>query len=409
MFQRVVVTGLGTVNPLSENVEDFWENLILNKNGINKISHFDTSQFKTKIAAEVNLDLSTYFNKKELNKIDRFTSFALIASDQAIQDANINNSLDKNRIGVILGSGIGGINTLEKQHLRLLKSPKRVSPYFVPSMISDIAPGHISIKYGFKGTNFSVVSACASSNHAIGMAFKSIKYNESDIIVTGGSEAGITPLSIAGFMNMKALSTESDINNASIPFDLNRNGFVMGEGSGILILESLESALKRDAKIYAEITGYGSTADAYHLTSPAPNGEGAKEAMSKAINEGNIKPNDIDYINAHGTSTYYNDLHETQAIKSLFKKHAYNLSISSTKSNIGHLLGASGAVEAIATIKSINNSFIAPTINYKAKDPQCDLDYTPNKGTKKNIQHAISNNFGFGGHNASILISKFVK
>lgn len=409
MFQRVVVTGLGTVNPLSDNVEDFWENLILNKNGINKISHFDTSQFKTKIAAEVNLDLSTYFNKKELNKIDRFTSFALIASDQAIQDANINNSLDKNRIGVILGSGIGGINTLEKQHLRLLKSPKRVSPYFVPSMISDIAPGHISIKYGFKGTNFSVVSACASSNHAIGMAFKSIKYNESDIIVTGGSEAGITPLSIAGFMNMKALSTESDINNASIPFDLNRNGFVMGEGSGILILESLESALKRDAKIYAEITGYGSTADAYHLTSPAPNGEGAKEAMSKAINEGNIKPNDIDYINAHGTSTYYNDLHETQAIKSLFKKHAYNLSISSTKSNIGHLLGASGAVEAIATIKSINNSFIAPTINYKAKDPQCDLDYTPNKGTKKNIQHAISNNFGFGGHNASILISKFVK
>ena len=409
MLQRVVVTGLGTVNPLSENVEDFWENLILNKNGINKISHFDTSQFKTKIAAEVNLDLSSYFNKKELNKIDRFTSFALIASDQAIQDANINNSLDKNRIGVILGSGIGGINTLEKQHLRLLKSPKRVSPYFVPSMISDIAPGHISIKYGFKGTNFSVVSACASSNHAIGMAFKSIKYNESDIIVTGGSEAGITPLSIAGFMNMKALSTESDINNASIPFDLNRNGFVMGEGSGILILESLESALKRDAKIYAEITGYGSTADAYHLTSPAPNGEGAKEAMSKAINEGNIKPNDIDYINAHGTSTYYNDLHETQAIKSLFKKHAYNLSISSTKSNIGHLLGASGAVEAIATIKSINNSFIAPTINYKAKDPQCDLDYTPNKGTKKNIQHAISNNFGFGGHNASILISKFVK
>ena len=409
MFQRVVVTGLGTVNPLSDNVEDFWENLILNKNGINKISHFDTSQFKTKIAAEVNLDLSTYFNKKELNKIDRFTSFALIASDQAIQDANINNSLDKNRIGVILGSGIGGINTLEKQHLRLLKSPKRVSPYFVPSMISDIAPGHISIKYGFKGTNFSVVSACASSNHAIGMAFKSIKYNESDIIITGGSEAGITPLSIAGFMNMKALSTESDINNASIPFDLNRNGFVMGEGSGILILESLESALKRDAKIYAEITGYGSTADAYHLTSPAPNGEGAKEAMSKAINEGNIKPNDIDYINAHGTSTYYNDLHETQAIKSLFKKHAYNLSISSTKSNIGHLLGASGAVEAIATIKSINNSFIAPTINYKAKDPQCDLDYTPNKGTKKNIHHAISNNFGFGGHNASILISKFVK
>ena len=407
MSERVVVTGLGTINPLSDNVKDFWESLISLKNGIKEISHFDTSDFKTKLAAEIRVDLNNYFNKKELNKIDRFTSFALIASEQAINDAKINNKLDKNRIGVILGSGIGGINTLEKQHSRLLKSPKRVSPYFVPSMISDIAPGHISIKHGFKGPNFSVVSACASSNHAIGMAFKSIKYNESDIIITGGSEAGITPLSIAGFMNMKALSTETDINNASIPFDLNRNGFVMGEGAGILVLESLTSALKRNAKIYAEISGYGSTADAFHLTSPAPNGTGAKEAMKIAINDAKVDIKDIDYINAHGTSTYYNDLHETQAIKSLFKDHAYNLSISSTKSYIGHLLGATGAVEAIATIQSINNSYVTATINYKTKDPGCDLDYTPNKGIKKTINHAISNNFGFGGHNASIVISKF--
>jgi 3-oxoacyl-[acyl-carrier-protein] synthase II len=407
MSERVVVTGLGTINPISDNVADFWKNLVSLKNGINKISHFDTSDFKTKLAAEVNVDLNTYFNKKELNKIDRFTLFALIASDQAISDAKINNKLDKNRIGVILGSGIGGINTLENQHSRLLQSPKRVSPYFVPSMISDIAPGHISIKHGFKGPNFSVVSACASSNHAIGMAFKAIKYNESDIIITGGSEAGISPLSIAGFMNMKALSTESNINNASIPFDLNRKGFVMGEGSGILVLESLKSALKRNVKIYAEITGYGSTADAFHLTSPAPNGAGAKEAMKIAINDANIEPNDIDYINAHGTSTYYNDLYETLAIKSLFKDHAYNLSISSTKSYTGHLLGATGGVEAIATIKSINNSYVTATINYKTKDPQCDLDYTPNIGIKKTINHAISNNFGFGGHNASIVISKF--
>ena len=407
MPERVVVTGLGTINPLSDNVKDFWESLISLKNGIKEISHFDTSNFKTKLAAEIRVDLNNYFNKKELNKIDRFTSFALIASEQAINDAKINNKLDKNRIGVILGSGIGGINTLEKQHSRLLKSPKRVSPYFVPSMISDIAPGHISIKHGFKGPNFSVVSACASSNHAIGMAFKSIKYNESDIIITGGSEAGITPLSIAGFMNMKALSTETDINNASIPFDLNRNGFVMGEGAGILVLESLTSALKRNAKIYAEISGYGSTADAFHLTSPAPNGTGAKEAMKIAINDAKVDIKDIDYINAHGTSTYYNDLHETQAIKSLFKDYAYNLSISSTKSYIGHLLGATGAVEAIATIQSINNSYVTATINYKTKDPGCDLDYTPNKGIKKTINHAISNNFGFGGHNASIVISKF--
>ena len=407
MTERVVVTGLGTINPISDNVSDFWDNLVSLKNGINKITHFDTSNFKTKLAAEVSVDLNNYFNKKELNKIDRFTCFALIASDQAINDAKINNKLDTNRIGVILGSGIGGINTLEQQHSRLLKNPKRVSPYFVPSMISDIAPGHISIKNGFKGPNFSVVSACASSNHAIGMAFKSIKYNEADIIITGGSEAGITPLSIAGFMNMKALSTETDINNASIPFDLNRNGFVMGEGAGILVLESLKSALKRNAKIYAEITGYGATADAFHLTSPAPNGTGAKEAMKIAINDAKINLNDIDYINAHGTSTFYNDLHETQAIKSLFKDHAYNLSISSTKSYVGHLLGATGGVEAIATIKSINNSYVTATINYKTKDPNCDLDYTPNNGFEKNINHAISNNFGFGGHNASIVISKF--
>ena len=400
MTERVVVTGLGTINPISDNVSDFWDNLVSLKNGINKISHFDTSNFKTKLAAEVRVDLNNYFNKKELNKIDRFTCFALIASDQAINDAKINDKLDKNRIGVILGSGIGGINTLEQQHSRLLKNPKRVSPYFVPSMISDIAPGHISIKNGFKGPNFSVVSACASSNHAIGMAFKAIKYNESDIIITGGSEAGITPLSIAGFMNMKALSTETDINNASIPFDLNRNGFVMGEGAGILVLESLKSALKRNAKIYAEITGYGSTADAFHLTSPAPNGIGAKEAMKIAIDDAKINLNDIDYINAHATSTPLGDLAECNAVKSIFDSPP---PISSTKSMTGHTLGAAGAVESIFSILSIVNNISPPTINLNNPDEGCDLDFIPKEARDMKIDVSLNNSFGFGGTNSTLI------
>ena len=412
--RRVVVTGIGALTPLGNNLQDYWQSLKSGVSGADNITHFDASNFKTQFACELKeFNITDFIDRKEARKMDKFSQYALVVADEAIKSSELDvNSINSDRAGVIWGSGIGGMETFFKESSGFATGSglPRFSPFFIPKLISDIPAGHISIKYKFRGPNFTTVSACASSTNAIIDAFNYIKLNKADIFIAGGSEACIFEPGIGGFNAMMALSTRNeDPKTASRPFDKDRDGFVMGEGSGILILESLESALKRDAKIYAEITGYGSTADAYHLTSPAPNGSGAKEAMSKALNEGNINPNDIDYINAHGTSTYYNDLHETQAIKSLFKKHAYNLSISSTKSNIGHLLGASGAVEAIATIKSINNSFITPTINYNTKDPQCDLDYTPNKGTKKNIQHAISNNFGFGGHNASILISKFVK
>ena len=408
-MNRVVVTGIGCVTPIGNNIEDFWLGLKDGKNGVNSISLFDTTNFDVKIAAEVkNIDLNSHFNSKELNKIDRFTAFALIAAEEAIKNSNINTTkINLNRAGVIVGSGIGGINTLEKQHKRLLQSPKKVSPYFIPSMITDIASGHISIKYGFRGPNYSVVSACATASHAIGDAYKMIKYNDADIIVAGGSEAGISPLSIAGFSNMKALSKNPDINKACRPFDSNRDGFVMGEGSGILILESLTSALKRNANILAEIVGYGATADAYHLTSPIPGGNGAKSAMSIALNEAKIETTNIDYINTHGTSTQFNDKNETIAIKSLFNDYAYKISLSSSKSMTGHLLGAAGAIESIASILTINNSIITPTINYKNKDKDCDLNYTPNYSIKKDVQYVLSNTFGFGGHNASILFKKY--
>ena len=405
-MERVVITGLGTVNPLGNNIKSFWKNIKNGKNGIKKISLFDTNEFKVKIAGEVIIDLKEYFSTKDLNKIDRFSCFAIIAADQAIKDSNID-KLKSDRIGVIFGSGIGGIISLEEQHKRLLNNPKKVSPYFIPKMISDIVPGHISIKYGFTGPNYSVVSACASSNHAIGNAYNIIKYGDADIIVTGGSEAGISPLSISGFMNMKALTTNQNSSNASKPFDLNRDGFVMGEGSGVIIIESLSSAIKRNAKIYAEIKGYAATADAYHLTTPHIDGNGATNAMKIAIKNSNLKIKDIDYINAHGTSTKYNDAVETLAIKKLFKAHSYNINISSTKSMIGHLLGAAGSVESIATILSLYNSFITPTINLETPDPKCDLNYTT-KGITKNIKNALSNNFGFGGHNASIVFSKYI-
>ena len=407
-MNRVVITGLGSVTPIGNNTDTFWQSLQKGTNGINNISIFDTTDFDVKIAAEVNIDLKNYFNSKELNKIDRFTAFALIAAEEALNQSDlIKSKVNLNRIGVIVGSGIGGIHALEKQHNRLLKNPKRVSPYFIPSMITDIAPGHISIKYGFKGPNYSVVSACATASHAIGDAYKMIKYGDADAIVAGGSEAGISPLSIAGFSNMKALSKNPNIDKACRPFDLKRDGFVMGEGSGILVLESLNSAKKRDANILSEIVGYGATADAYHLTTPSPNGKGAKIAMEQAINEAQINKNEIDYINTHGTSTPYNDKNETIAIKDLFKEHAYKLSLSSSKSMTGHLLGASGGIESIASILSIKNSVITPTINYKNKDKECDLDYTFNYSKNKNVNYALSNSFGFGGHNASLLFKKY--
>ena len=408
MNRRVVVTGMGVVSSLGCDIDSFFNNIKNGKSGISPITSFDTSNHSVKIAGEVKINLDDYFTKKELNRMDRFTAFALIAAKEAISKSDLINKNDLNEnVGVIIGSGIGGINTMEQQHLRLQKSPKRVSPFFVPSMILDIVSGHISIEYGFKGPNFAVVSACASSNHAIGESFNRIKYGLNDIIVTGGTEGGITPLSVAGFSNMKALSKNEDYTIASRPFDNNRDGFVIAEGAGILVLEELEHALARNAKIVGEIVGYGASADAYHLTSPDENGYGAIKSMKESIKQAEIYPEDIDYINAHGTSTKYNDRIETSAIKSLFKEHAYKLHISSSKSMLGHLLGAAGALESIISILSIKNSIIPPTINYKTPDPECDLNYTPNESINQDIKYALSNTFGFGGHNSSLVFKHF--
>ena len=407
MKNRVVVTGVGIVSPIGNGFKEFTNSLKSGINGVKKITLFDTSNHNVHIAAESLINLENHLEKKELNKLDRFTAFSLIASDQAIKQSNFINSVNLDNVGVIVGSGIGGINTFEKQHKRLMQHPRKVSPYFIPSMISDIAAGQISIKYGLKGINYGIVSACATGSHAIGDAYRQIKYGDADIIVSGGSEASISPMSIAGFSNMKALTKNPDINNACRPFDLERDGFVMGEGSGILILESEISALKRNADILCEIIGYGATADAFHITSPIPDGLGASRAMKIALNENNTKTNQIDYINAHGTSTPFNDKNETKAIKNTFKKDAYNINISSTKSLTGHLLGAAGSVEAIACISSINNSFIPPTINYKNRDQDCDLNYTPNESINKSVNYAMSNTFGFGGHNASLIFKKY--
>ena len=404
MSKRVVITGMGVVSPIGNNLEDFWFNLKNGYNGINQITLFDAEKFDVKIAGESSIDLNDYFDRKELNKLDRFSSFALIAADQAIyQSKLLESDFSKDRVGVIVGSGIGGIGTFEKQHKKLLKNPRFVSPFFIPAMISDIAAGQISIKHGFKGLNYSVASACATSNHAFGDAFKMIQSNLADVIISGGAEAAITEMSIAGFSNMKALTKNSDKNSASRPFDKNRDGFVMGEGSGILVLESYEHALNRKANILGEIVGYGATADAFHITSPDHDANGGRKAMLNAISDANLNLDDIRYINAHGTSTPLNDKIETKAIKSIFKDQSNDLFINSTKSMTGHLLGASGAIEAISTILSINNNYIPPTINYRNPDLECDLNYVPNKGISKNINYGLSNSFGFGGHNSVII------
>ncbi|MAP67171.1 MAG: beta-ketoacyl-[acyl-carrier-protein] synthase II [Candidatus Marinimicrobia bacterium] len=409
LSRRVVITGVGVVSPIGNNVSDFNNSLKNGVNGINDITLFDKEKSSIKIAAEVkNLDFNSFIDKKELNKMDRFTQFAVIASDQAIESSNLNSykSLDKERVGVIIGSGIGGISTLTEQHIRLQKSPKRVSPFFIPSLISDIAAGHVSIKYGFKGPNYGLVSACATGTHAIGDAYRMIQYGDSDVIITGGTEASVHPLAVAGFANMRALSKNPNYNDACRPFDLNRDGFVLGEGSGVIVLEEYEHALKRNANILCEIVGYAATGDAFHLTSPAPNGEGAARSMQLALNDAKISCNSIDYINAHGTSTPYNDKFETAAIRSTFKNYADTISISSTKSMTGHLLGAAGAVEAISCILSIKNGYVPPTINYHTPDPDCNLNYTPNKLVYKDIDYAMSNTFGFGGHNSTIIFKK---
>lgn len=411
MKRRVVVTGMGAITPIGLDVDSYWSNLKKGVSGLGYITKFDISEYDAKIAGEVkDFNSEMYLEKKEARRMDYFCQYAVAAADQAVEDSGIDfKSIDTTRAGVIIGSGVGGMVTVQNEYLKLLeKGPKRVSPFFVPTMILNMASGHVSIRHGLKGPNTAVVTACATSTNAIGDAFNMIKRNDADIMIAGGTEAAICELSIAGFASMKALSTHNeDPRAASRPFDLERDGFVMGEGAGILILEELEHALKRGAKIYAEIIGYGMSADAYHITAPAPDGEGAVRAMENALADAGITYDQIDYINAHGTSTPMNDRLETLAVKTVFKDRAYNIPISSTKSMTGHLLGAAGAVEAIAVIKTIKDSFIHPTINYKTPDPDCDLDYVPNKGREQKVEKAISNSFGFGGHNASIIISSY--
>ncbi len=411
MSRRIVVTGLGVVSPVGKDVTAFWDSLCAGKSGISLIESFDATNFPSKIAGEIKgIDFSGIVEAKEANRTDRYILFALLAAEQAIKDSGLDlNNEDLTRIGTIIGSGIGGLKTLETEHAKLLsRGPGRVSPFLVPMMITDMAAGRVSIKYGFKGPNFSVVSACASASHSLGEAFLGIKAGMMDVAIAGGSESGITPLSFAGFCSMKALSSRNDIpEKASSPFDKKRDGFVMGEGSGLVVLESLEHALARKAQIYGEFLGYGATGDAYHITAPAPEGEGAQRSMVMALASAGLKASDIDYINAHGTSTELNDKLETYAIHKVFGDHASKLNISSTKSMTGHLLGASGGIEFIATVLSLCNNMVHPTINYEDPDPDCDLNYTPNTAVAKTIRYAMKNSFGFGGHNASLVIGKY--
>ncbi|MCD7808279.1 MAG: beta-ketoacyl-ACP synthase II [Erysipelotrichaceae bacterium] len=409
-MRRVVITGMGTVNPIGNNVEETWNSIENQVCGIDAITHFDTTDYKAKLAGEVkNLNVEDYFTKRETKFNDRFTVFARIAAKQAIADSKLDlEAIDRNRMGVLIGSGIGGIESIEKNEQVLTsRGPSRVSPYFIPMALINLAAGQVAIDLGAKGYCSSVVTACAAGTNAIGEAFHRIRDNYEDIMVAGGSEASITPLSVAGFQSMKALHFGEDKNRASIPFDKDRSGFVMGEGSAVLILEELEHAKQRNATIYGEIVGYGATCDAYHITAPISDGSGGGEAMLKALADASLQPSAIDYINAHGTSTPLNDKSETLAVKYAFKDEAYNLAISSTKSYTGHLLGASGALESVICLKALENGLIPATINYQNPDEECDLDIVPNKSRKQDIKYAMNNSLGFGGHNASIIFKKW--
>ena len=410
-MKRVVVTGLGALTPIGNNVGEFWEAAKAGTNGVGEITKFDASGFKCKIAAEVkNFDPAEFIEKKEIKKMDQYTQYTMAAAIEAFESSGLDmEKEDAWRIGVITGSGIGGIQTFAEQHTTFMERGEgRVSPFFIPMMISNMGAAHVAIKYGLRGINYNVVSACASGSHAIGDAFRQIQYGSCDAIIAGGAEAAITPLSLAGFCNMKALSTRNDDPaTASRPFDAERDGFVMGEGAGYIVLEELEHAKARGADIICEMVGYGATDDAYHITSPIPGGEGGAKAMSLAIEDAGITPDKVDYINAHGTSTKYNDSFETSAIKSVFGDYAKKVAVSSTKSMTGHLLGAAGGIEAIVCAKAIAEGFIPPTINYKNPDAECDLDVVPNVGRKADITYAMSNSLGFGGHNATILFKKY--
>jgi 3-oxoacyl-[acyl-carrier-protein] synthase II len=410
--RRVVVTGMGVITPIGLTVEEYWNNLLAGKSGAGPITYFDASAYDTKFACEVKgFDPLKYMDRKLAQRCDPFTQYALAAAEMAIQDSGLNlEKEDRERIGVIVGSGIGGMWTYHRQQETLWQSngPHRISPFFIPMMIPDIAPGRISMRYGLKGPNYATTSACATSSHSIGDAFILIQRGDADVMITGGAEAAITPMGIGGFNAMKALSTRNDApEKASRPFDKQRDGFVMGEGAGILVLEEYGHAVKRGARIYAEIAGIGFTADAHHITEPAPGGEGAVRSMRMAIRDAGLQPEDIQYINTHGTSTPVGDKSETAAIKTVFGEHAYKLAVNSTKSMVGHLLGAAGAVELVATILSVQQNKVHPTINQEEPDPECDLNYIPNKAQDWEIHAAISNTFGFGGHNASLLVKKF--
>lgn len=412
MKRRVVVTGLGAITPVGNDVETFWNSLKNGVVGIGPITTFDTAEYKAKLAAEVkDFDPKKYMDNKTARRMERFSQFAVAAAKEALEDAGIDmENEDPFRVGVSVGSGIGGLDAIERETRKLIeKGPSRINPLLVPLMISNMAAGNIGIQFGLKGKNINVVTACATGTHSIGEAFRSIQYGEADVMVAGGAEASITPIGIAGFAALTALNTTEDPKRASIPFDKERNGFVMGEGAGIVVLESLEHAKARGAKIYAEVGGYGATCDAYHITSPAEDGSGAAKAMEVAIADAGMKPEDVDYVNAHGTSTHHNDLFETKAIKLALGEHAYEVKVNSTKSMVGHLLGAAGGVEFIACVKSIEDGYVHVTAGLEIDDEECDLDYTKGQGVSMDVNCAISNSLGFGGHNATLLVKKFVE
>lgn len=413
MKKRIVITGVGIVSPIAVGKDAYADALISGKSGANKIEKFDVSGYTTQIAANVkDFNIEDFVDRKKAKRMAQFTQFGFAAAKMAIEDSGLDlTKINLARTGVITGTGIGGLDVMENEHNNLRdKGPRRISPFLIPMIITNMLPGEIAIQYGFTGPNYAVSSACASANHAIGDSLRAIRYGDADIMVTGGSEAAITPLGLGGFCNIKALSTLNDEpQKASRPFDKTRSGFLMGEGSGIIVLETLEHALARNAHIYGELVGYGASDDAYHITAPSPEGEAAIQAMRNAINDAEISTDEIDYINAHGTSTEYNDKTETLAIKKLFGEKAYKIPISSTKSMTGHLLGAAGAAEIIATLLCMQKGQIHPTINYETPDPECDLDYVPNKSRQQQINCALSNSLGFGGHNAVIIVKKYNK
>jgi 3-oxoacyl-[acyl-carrier-protein] synthase II len=412
MKRRVVVTGMGAVTPVGNDVATMWRSLVDGKSGAGPITKFDASTFEVRFACEVKgFDALNYMDRKEAKRADQFTQYAVAAAKQAMDNAGFGDKTgyDADNTGVIIGSGIGGLKIFEEQHdVYRQRGPGKISPFFIPMFISDIAAGIVSMQFGAKGPNYATVSACATSAHAIGDAFRTIQYGDADVMITGGAEATVTPMAVGGFANMKALSERNDSpQTASRPFDLTRDGFVIGEGGAVLILEELEHARNRGARIYSEIVGYGATGDAYHLTAPAPNGEGAQRAMKRAMRDAGLSPADVQYINAHGTSTPANDLNETAAIKAVFGDEAAKVNVSSTKSATGHMLGAAGAIELVISTLAINNCLIPPTINYETPDPECDLNYTPNKPVKREVEYALSNSFGFGGHNTTLAVKRF--